>query len=97
MKELPKPLDKDTGAGGSTCLQGGWANRPVIADETGAPMDRGGEEAVKEMNRQATELLVEQLGRQMKELFSGLAQKQEEDNKRLVGGSGRRTWPSGSK
>ena len=48
-------------------------------------MHRGGDEAIQEMNRQANELLVEQLGSQMKELFSGLAQKQEEDNKRLRG------------
>ena len=46
-------------------------------------MNRGGEEAIREMDRLANEQLVEQLGSQMKELFSGLAQKQEEDNRRL--------------
>ena len=86
---LPKPLDREaapggsTGAGGSTGQQGGGDSRPVIADETGQPMDRGGEEAIREMDRLANELLVEQLGRQMKELFSGLALKQEEENRRL--------------
>ena len=45
-------------------------------------MDRGGEEAIKEVDRRSNELLVEQLGRQMKELFSGLAQKQEADRRR---------------
>ena len=46
-------------------------------------MDRGGEEAIREMDKLANDQLVEQLGRQMKELFSGLAQKQEEENRRL--------------
>ena len=61
VRELPKPLGKVTEAGGSTGLQEGWASRPTIADESGTPMDRGGEEAIREMNRQANELLVEQL------------------------------------
>ena len=66
-------------------MQGEWAgaSRPTIADEQGNSMDRGGEEALREMSRQANELLVEQLGRQMNELFTGLTQKQEEDNRRL--------------
>jgi hypothetical protein len=46
-------------------------------------MDRGGEEAIREMEKLANDQLVEQLGRQMKELFSGLALKQEEENRRL--------------
>ena len=46
-------------------------------------MDRGGAEAIREMDELAKAQLVEQLGKQMKELFSGLAQKQEEENRRL--------------
>ena len=83
---LPKPLGKDTGAGlgGSTGsqLQGEWASRPTIADEQGRPTDRGGEETLKRMEQQANEMLVEQLGKQMEELFTSLmiTLKQEEDN-----------------
>ena len=43
VRELPKPLGKVTGVGGSTGLQEGWASRPTIADESGTPIDRGGE------------------------------------------------------
>ena len=75
LRELPKPLDKATGAGGNTGLQGEWANRPTFADEQGRLMDRVGEDALREMHRQANELLVEQLGNQMQELFTTLTQK----------------------
>ena len=37
-------------------------------------MDRGGEEALRERSRQANELLVEQLGNQMHELFTVMPQ-----------------------
>ena len=89
QRGLPKPLGKEaapggsTGAGGSTGQQGGGVSRPVITDETGQQMDRGGGEAIQEMNRLANELLVAQLGSQMKEMFHGLALKQEEENRRL--------------
>jgi hypothetical protein len=56
----------------------------TIADEQGKAMDRGGEEAIREMEKLANDQLVEQLGSQMKELFSGLALKQEEENRRLM-------------
>ena len=88
-RELPKPLDKATGAGGSTGLQ---RTRCRVSGPAGLPLPmsmgdqwtaRGGEEALREMNQQANELVVEQLGRQLKELFTGLTQKQEEDNRRL--------------
>ena len=96
---MPKPLDKvaapggSTGAGGSTGQQGGGDSRPVIADETGQPMDRGGEEAIREMDKLAKDQLVEQLGRQINELFTGLVR----SRRRTAGSSGRRTWPSGSR
>ena len=61
VRELSKPLGKVTRAGGSTGLQERWTSKPTIADESGTSMDRGGEEAIREMNRQANELLVEQL------------------------------------
>ena len=83
MRELPKPLGKVIGAGGNTGLQEGWVSRPTIVDESGEPMDRGGEDAIREINRQANELLVEQLSMQMKEMFTGLTLKQEEDTRRL--------------
>ena len=81
VNELPKPLDKGAGAGCSTRAgdntgqRGGGVSRPVIAVESGMPMTRGGEEAIREMDKLANDQLVEQLGRQMKELISGLAQK----------------------
>ena len=85
---LPKPLGRTVadgaqgrGRGGGTA--GVWESRPTIADEHGKAMDRGGEEAIREMEKLANDQLVEQLGRQMKELFSGLALKQEEENRRL--------------
>ena len=79
-------LGKGTEAGGSTgsSSQGEWASRPAIADEHGRTMDRGGEEALKRMELQAHERLqVERLGKQMKELFTNLTLKQEEDNRKL--------------
>ena len=51
-------------------------------------MDRGGEEAIREMDRQANGLLVEQLGRQMRGLPTGLAQKQEGNRVLRSGGPG---------
>ena len=47
-------------------------------------MDRGGGGALREMSRQANELLVEQLGNQMHELFTAMTLKQEEDNMKLT-------------
>ena len=82
-RELPKPLGKVTGAGGNTGSQGKWASRPTIADEEGLPMDRGGEEALREMSRQANELLVEKLGNQMHVLFTAMTPKQEKCNRKL--------------
>ena len=64
-----------TGAGGNAGSQGKWASRPTIADEEGLPMDKGGEEALKEMHRQANELPVEKLGNQMHELFTAMTLK----------------------
>ena len=65
---LPKPLGKNTGAGGSTGSQGEWASRPTIADGQMRPMDKGGEGALRRIEQQANGMLVEQLGKQMKEL-----------------------------
>ena len=89
QRGLPKPLDKEaapggsTGAGGSTSQQGGGDSRPVIEDEAGRPMNRGGEEAIREMDELAKDQLMEQLGKQINELFTGLVKKQEEDNRKL--------------
>ena len=89
QRGLPKPLGKEaapggsTGAGGSTSQQGGGDSRPVIEDEAGRPMDRGGEEAIREMDELAKDQLMEQLGKQINELFTGLVKKQEEDNRKL--------------
>ena len=86
---MPRPLNRvaapggSTGAGGSTGQHGGGGSGPVITDETGQPMDRGGEEAIREMDKLAKDQLVEQLGRQINELFTGLVKKQEEDNRKL--------------
>jgi hypothetical protein len=86
---MPRPLNRvaapggSTGAGGSTGQHGGGGSGPVITDETGQPMDRGGEEAIKEMDKLANDQLMEQLGRQIEELFTGLVQKQEEDSRKL--------------
>ena len=86
---MPRPLNRvaapggSTSAGGSTGQHGGGGSGPVIADETGQPMDRGGEEAIREMDKLAKDQLVEQLGRQINELFTGLVQKQEEDSRKL--------------
>jgi hypothetical protein len=46
-------------------------------------MNRGGGEAIREMDELAKDQLVEQLGRQINELFTGLVKKQEEDNRKL--------------
>ena len=46
-------------------------------------MDRGGGEAIRKMEQQENDQLVERLGRQINELFAGLTLKQEEDNRRL--------------
>ena len=46
-------------------------------------MDRGGEEAIREMDKLANDQLMDQLGRKINELFTGLAQKQEEDSRKL--------------
>jgi hypothetical protein len=46
-------------------------------------MDRGGEEAIREMDKLANDQLMEQLGRKINELFTGLVQKQEEDSRKL--------------
>jgi hypothetical protein len=87
---LPKPLDRAgaggaqvRGRGGGTSRQGVWESRPAIADEQGQAMDRDGGEAIRRMEQQENDQLVERLGRQMKELFAGLTLKQEEDNRRL--------------
>ena len=86
---LPKPLDRaeaggapDRGRGGDTSRQGVWESRPTIADEQGQAMDRGGGETIRRTEQQENDQLVERLGRQMKELFTGLTLKQE-DNRRL--------------
>ena len=46
-------------------------------------MDRGGEEAIRRMEQEASDQLVKKLGEQMSELFANLAVKQEEENRRL--------------
>ena len=78
------------GRGGGTSRQSVWESRPTIADEQRQAMDRGGGEAIRRMEQQENDQLVERLGRQMKELFAGLTLKQEEDG-RTTGGLGRRT------
>ena len=87
---LPRPLGsavaggaQGRGRGGGTRGQGVWESRPTIADEHGKAMDRGGEEAIREMEQQNNDQLVERLGRQINELFAGLTLKQEEANRRL--------------
>ena len=57
-----------------------WTSRPTIDDGQGQAMDRGGEEAPKEMGLKANERLVEVLWNQITHLFTNLTQKQEEDN-----------------
>ena len=83
---LPRPLGSVVAGGAQGRGWGGGSRGQgvTIADEQGKAMDRGGEEAIREMEKLANDQLVEQLGRQMKELFSGLAQKQEEENRRLM-------------
>ena len=49
----------------------------------GVVMDRGGEEAIRRMEQEASDQLVKKLGEQMSELFANLAVKQEEENRRL--------------
>jgi hypothetical protein len=82
---LPRPLGSAVAGGAQGRGRGGGSRGQgvTIADEQGRAMDRGGEEAIREMEKLANDQLVEQLGRQMKELFSGLALKQEEENRRL--------------
>ena len=57
-------------------------SRPAIVDEHRRAMDRGGGEAIKKLEEQENDQLVERLGRQINELFAGLTLKQEEDNRR---------------
>ena len=81
----PRPLGSAVAGGAQGRGRGGGSRGQgvTIVDEQGKAMDRGGEEAIREMERLANDQLVEQLGGQMKELFSGLALKQEEENRRL--------------
>ena len=71
------------GRGGGTSRQGVWESRSIISDKQGQAMDRGGGGAIRRMEQQKNDQLVERLGRQMKELFIGLTLKQEADNRRL--------------
>ena len=90
MAALPKPLGRTVaggaqgrGRGGGTRSQGVWEGSPAIADEHGKAMDRVGGEAIRNMEQQKNAQLVERLGRQIVELFTGLTLKQEEDSRRL--------------
>ena len=87
---MPKPLGRTVadgtqgrGRGDGTRSQGVWESRPTIVDEHGQAMDRGRGVAIRKMEEQENDQLVERLGRQMKELFAGLTLKQEEDSRRL--------------
>ena len=42
-----------------------WESRPTIAGEHGQAMDRGGREAIRKMEEQENDQLVERLGRQI--------------------------------
>ena len=99
---LPKPLGRTMadgalgrGRGGGTRGQGVWESRPTIADEHGKAMDRGGEEAIREMEKLANDQLVEQLGRQMNSRCC--SRDWLKSRRRTTGGSGRSTWPSESR
>jgi hypothetical protein len=70
---LPRPLGSAMAGGAQGRGRGGGSRGQgvTIDDEQGRAMDRGGEEAIREMEKLANDRLVEQLGRQMKELFLG--------------------------
>ena len=85
---LPKPQGRTVAVGAQGRGRGGgnggvWEGRPTIADEQGKEMDRGGEEAIREMEKQNNDQLVKKLGEQMNAMFSKLAVKRDEENRRL--------------
>ena len=89
---VPRPLDKQRAGGvgvwagggqGSGSGKGGGTGGPTIADEEGVAMDRGGEEAIRRMEQEASDKVMVKLGEQMREMFGSLAAKQEEENRRL--------------
>ena len=79
---MPKP--NRSGGGQVRGRDSGDGSGPTIMDEsTGKVMDRGGEEAIKKMEQETKDQLVETLSERMRELFANLAVKQEEENSRL--------------
>ena len=65
---LPKPLGRTVVEGAQGRGRGGgnagvWESRSTIADEHENAMDRGGEEAIREMEQQNNDQLVEKLSR----------------------------------
>ena len=79
---MPKP--NRSGGGQARGSDSGDGSGPTIRDEsTGKVMDRGGEEAIKKMEQETKDQLVETLSERMNELFANLAVKQEEENTRL--------------
>ena len=81
---VPKPNRSGIGGGQVRGRDSGDGSGPTIMDEsTGKVMDRGGEEAIKKMEQETKDQLVETLSERMNELFANLAVKQEEENTRL--------------
>ena len=81
---VPKPNRLGIGGGQVRGRDSGGGSGPTIMDEnTGKVMDRGGEEAIKKMEQEASDKLVKKMGEQMNQMFASLAVKQEVENSRL--------------